>query len=65
MSESLKDRTVKGLGWSALDNAARYGMQAVVGITVFLAVCKMTGIKEYYEILKILKKERKQMKEHK
>ena len=61
MAESLKQKTVKGLGWSALDNAARYGMQFVIGIMVFLAVCKMTGIKEYYEILKILKKERKQM----
>ena len=32
MAESLKKKTVKGLGWSALDNAARYGMQFVIGI---------------------------------
>lgn len=34
MSESLKQKTVKGLGWSAVDNAARYGMQFVVGIVL-------------------------------
>ena len=34
MAESLKDKTVKGLGWSALDNAARYGMQFAVGIVL-------------------------------
>ena len=34
MPESLKDKTVKGLGWSALDNAARYGMQFAVGIVL-------------------------------
>ena len=34
MTESLKDKTVKGLGWSALDNAARYGMQFVIGIVL-------------------------------
>lgn len=34
MAESLKDKTVKGLGWSALDNAARYGMQFMVGIVL-------------------------------
>ena len=34
MAESLKDKTVKGLGWSALDNAARYGMQFVIGIVL-------------------------------
>mgnify|MGYP002626508110 FL=1 len=34
MSESLKHKTVKGLGWSALDNAARYGMQFVIGIVL-------------------------------
>ena len=34
MAESLKQKTVKGLGWSALDNAARYGMQFVVGIVL-------------------------------
>ena len=34
MAESLKDKTVKGLGWSAVDNAARYGMQFVIGIVL-------------------------------
>jgi O-antigen/teichoic acid export membrane protein len=34
MSESLKQKTVKGLGWSALDNVARYGMQFVIGIVL-------------------------------
>ena len=34
MAESLKQKTVKGLGWSALDNAARYGMQFVIGIVL-------------------------------
>ena len=30
----MKNKTVKGLGWSALDNAARYGMQFAVGIVL-------------------------------
>ena len=30
----MKHKTVKGLGWSALDNAARYGMQFVIGIVL-------------------------------
>ena len=34
MAESLKQKTVKGLGWSSLDNAARYGMQFMVGIVL-------------------------------
>ncbi len=34
MAESLKQKTIKGLGWSALDNAARYGMQFVTGIVL-------------------------------
>ena len=34
MAESLKNKTVKGLGWSALDNAARYGMQFMIGIVL-------------------------------
>ena len=34
MAESLKQKTVKGLGWSALDNAARYGMQFFIGIVL-------------------------------
>ena len=34
MEESLKKKTVKGLGWSALDNAARYGIQFVIGIVL-------------------------------
>lgn len=32
--DSLKNKTVKGLGWSAVDNAARYGMQFVIGIVL-------------------------------
>ena len=39
MEESLKQKTVKGLGWSALDNAARYGMQFVVGIVLARPAC--------------------------
>ena len=34
MGESLKNKTVKGLGWSALDNAAQYGIQFVIGIVL-------------------------------
>ena len=34
MEESLKKKTVRGLGWSALDNASRYGMQFVIGIVL-------------------------------
>ena len=34
MEESLKKKTVKGLGWSALDNAARYGLQFVIGVVL-------------------------------
>ena len=34
MPESLKNKTIKGLGWSAIDNAARYGMQFVIGIVL-------------------------------
>ena len=34
MAESLKQKTVKGLGWSALDDADRYGMQFVIGIVL-------------------------------
>ena len=34
MAESLKNKTVKGLGWSALDNAAQYGIQFVIGIVL-------------------------------
>ena len=34
MKESLKDKTVKGLSWSALDNAAHYGIQFVIGIVL-------------------------------
>lgn len=30
----MKHKTVKGLGWSALDNAARYGMQFAIGIVL-------------------------------
>ena len=34
MSESLKQKTVKGMGWSALDNVAQYGIQFLVGIVL-------------------------------
>jgi len=34
MAESLKNKTVKGLGWSAVDNAARYGIQFCIGIVL-------------------------------
>ena len=34
MSESLKHKTVKGLGWSALDNVARYGILFAIGIVL-------------------------------
>ena len=34
MEESLKKKTVKGLGWSALDNVARYGIQFAIGIVL-------------------------------
>ena len=30
----MKNKTVKGLGWSALDNAAQYGIQFVIGIVL-------------------------------
>lgn len=32
MAESLKDKTVKGIGWSAIDNVAQYIVSFVVGI---------------------------------
>lgn len=32
MSASLKDKTVSGVGWSAIDSVARYGISFVVGI---------------------------------
>lgn len=34
MAESLKNKTVKGLVWSAVDNAARYGIQFCIGIVL-------------------------------
>ena len=35
MSEhSLKDKTVKGVGWSAIDNVARYAVSFIVGIVL-------------------------------
>jgi O-antigen/teichoic acid export membrane protein len=34
VAESLKNKTVKGLGWSAIDNAAQYGIQFVIGIVL-------------------------------
>ena len=30
--ESLKDKTIKGVGWSAIDNVAGYAVTFVVGI---------------------------------
>jgi len=30
--DSLKDRTIKGVGWSAIDNVAGYAVTFVVGI---------------------------------
>lgn len=32
MAETLKEKTVKGLGWSAIDNVAQHGVGFVVGI---------------------------------
>ena len=32
MSESLKDKTIKGVGWSALDNISSYAVTFVVGL---------------------------------
>ena len=34
MSESLKDKTVKGVGWSAIDNLAQYAVSFVVSIVL-------------------------------
>lgn len=34
MSESLKDKTVKGVGWSAIDNGAQYVVAFVVSIVL-------------------------------
>lgn len=34
MAESLKKKTVKGVGWSAFDNAIKYGVTFVVGIVL-------------------------------
>lgn len=34
MSESLKNKTVKGVGWSAIDNVAQMGVTFVVGIVL-------------------------------
>ena len=52
MAESLKQKTVKGLGWSALDNAARYGMQFAVcifwGIMPMLYVNLVVGVVAYF-----------------
>lgn len=32
--QDLKDKTVKGVGWSAIDNAAQYGVSFLVGIVL-------------------------------
>ena len=34
MSESLKDKTVKGVGWSAIDNVAQYAVSFIVSIVL-------------------------------
>ena len=34
MSESLKSKTVSGVGWSAIDSIARYGITFIVGIVL-------------------------------
>jgi O-antigen/teichoic acid export membrane protein len=34
MSESLKDKTVKGVGWSAIDNVSQYAVSFVVSIVL-------------------------------
>lgn len=34
MSENLKDKTVKGVGWSAIDNISQYAVQFVVSIVL-------------------------------
>ena len=34
MSESLKNKTVKGVGWSALDNVAKFGVTFLVSIVL-------------------------------
>ena len=33
-AESLKKKTINGIGWSAVDNIARYGVQFIVGIVL-------------------------------
>lgn len=32
---SLKDKTVRGVGWSAIDNVAQYAVQFFVGIVLY------------------------------
>lgn len=34
MSDSLKNKTVKGVGWSAIDNVAQYGVTFIVSIVL-------------------------------
>lgn len=34
MGEKLKDKTIKGVGWSAIDNVAQYGVTFVVSIVL-------------------------------
>ena len=46
MAETLKQKTVKGLGWSALDNAARYGMQFMIGISQIQTMNKKDTLAE-------------------
>ena len=32
--QGLKDKTVKGVGWSAIDNVAQYAVSLIVGIVL-------------------------------
>ena len=34
MGEKLKDKTIKGVGWSTIDNVAQYGVTFVVSIVL-------------------------------
>ncbi|WP_407401179.1 lipopolysaccharide biosynthesis protein [Sodaliphilus sp.] len=43
MAESLKNKTVKGLGWSAVDNVSKLGITFIVGIVL----ARLLGPEEY------------------
>lgn len=34
VDQGLKDKTVKGVGWSAIDNVAQYAVTFIVGIVL-------------------------------